>query len=209
MLYNSEIKSMGSYPLTLPMKSRPGTRFNYSSGDTNVLNLILKTILQKKNYKTYPWDWLFNPLEMKDISFEMDQSESFVGSSYLYLSKNDLLKIGQLILDKGLYKGKRIISENYINYATTLSKTMEENYCLRDHKRNYGAQFWLNMPCPNGEKPFHNVSGDVVMMLGYSGQNLILFPKRKSMALRFANDEHGALKLEQYLALIERRIDEN
>lgn len=208
MLYNSDIKSMGAYPLTLETSYSPGVKFNYSSGDTNVLNLILKKIVKKSEQDTYPWKWLFDPLGIKSASFEQDQSGTFVGSSYVYLNAGDLIKIGKLILNKGIYNNQRIISSSYLKEATSISKEHLEYDCLKSSKRTYGFQFWLNSPCKDGRIPFKGIDEDIVMMLGYAGQNLIIFPSRNAIVLRFANDKHGALSLETYLKIIQEKLDE-
>jgi len=196
MLYDKSKGSMAEYVLQTPLRHPPGERFYYSSGDTNVFMEAIKRSLPKKLKDTYPWDWFFGPMEMEAI-FEQDGSGTFVGSSYVYLKTKDLLKLGQLIMNKGKYKGVQIVSEDYIKYATTLSPYQKER-CLKDSYMTYGAQFWLNHQCINGEVPFKDVPSDLVMFLGHGGQSIFVIPSQKIVAVRIARDQHKALDKRKY-----------
>ena len=208
MLYFESVDDVAKYVLKTPAKYRPGTRFSYSSGDTNLINAALKNALPDKLKLTYPWEFLFNPLGIEGI-FEKDASGTFLGSSYVYLKTADLVKIGQLILNKGVYQGKRVISKKYISKATSLSKTLKNSEkCLREESVNYGYQIWLNHSCPDGKRPYPKLSEKIIMFLGHGGQSIFVFPEDDVVAVRIARDtKEAAMDREKYGNLILRSIN--
>ena len=202
MLYFETKKSVLNYVLQTPVKHKPGTRFHYSSGDTNVVTAALQRALPQELKQVYPWDFLFTPMEM-NATFEVDAQGVFLGSSYAYLTTGDLLKFGQLIVDGGVYKDKQIIPQEYIQYATSLNDPMgKHDRCLKDHSMTYGAQFWLNHECADKRKPFKDAPANLVMMLGHGGQSVFIFPTEKIVAVRIAADDEKALDKNQYAKLI-------
>lgn len=200
LLYDKTDGDVAQYIIKTPFRYAPGEKFYYSSGDTNVFMDILKRSLPAELRSDFPWKWFFNPMEMEAI-FERDASGTFLGSSYAYLKTKDLLKLGLLIINRGKYKGKQIVSEDYIDYAINLSPYLKER-CLKDHYMTYGAQFWLNHKCDNGEIPFKDVPDDLVMFLGHGGQSIFVIPSLELVAVRIARDKHKALKKRKYSLML-------
>jgi CubicO group peptidase (beta-lactamase class C family) len=202
MLYFESKKSVVNYILKTPARYEPGTRFNYSSGDSNLISGVLKKALPKELELTYPWKFLFDPMEMS-ATYEVDADNVFLGSSYLYLTTKDMMKFGQLILDKGIYKGEQIVPSEYIDYVVGLNIPMKEHgRCLVDSYMTYGGQFWLNHPCSDGKKPFTDAPGDLIMLLGHGGQSIFIFPGQNIVAVRIARDSEKALDKNKYSKLI-------
>lgn len=202
MLYFETKKSTVNYVLKTKVKHRSGTRFLYSSGDTNVFMGAIQKVLPENLKQTYPWHFFFDPMEM-NATFETDGSGVFLGSSYVYLTTGDLLKLGELILNKGMYKGKQIVPKDYIEYATGLNTPFKSHgRCLIDSYMTYGAQFWLNHLCPNGKRPFEGVPSSLVMLLGHGGQSVFIFPEQKIVAVRIAQDAKKALDRSKYAKLL-------
>lgn len=201
MLYFATKSSVVSYVLMREPRYKPGTRFHYSSGDTNLLMGALNMALPKELKKTYPWEFLFKPLEI-ETTFETDAKDVFLGSSYLYMTTKDLIKFATLILDDGVYKGKQIVSKEYLDYIKELAIPMQGSKCLKDSKINYGGQLWLNKACANGEKPFPKVSEKLIMLLGHGGQSIFIFPEEKIIAVRIARDKGNALDRNTYAELL-------
>ena len=65
-------------------------------------------------------------------------------ASDLCLNVEDMNKLGILFINKGVYNGKRIVSEEYVNMCTT-----EQIKTAPDNWGNYSFQFWLT-PEGNG-----------------------------------------------------------
>mgnify|MGYP000607326894 CR=1 FL=1 len=207
MLYLKSKGSMGEYALSVGRRKAPGEGLHYSSGDTMILTTAMMRSMQGELKSTYPWKWLFGPIEMEAI-FERDGEGAFIGSSYAYLKTKDLAKLGHLILNRGRYKGKQVVPAKYIEYATSLSEALKKKGCLTDDYMTYGAQFWLNASCPNGKRPFPSVSDKLVMMLGHGGQSVFIFPEKGIVAVRIARDEEKALDKETYGRLLVEAFNE-
>jgi CubicO group peptidase (beta-lactamase class C family) len=189
MLYFATKKSSAQYVLQQIKRHEPGRKFNYSSGDTNIVMAALQRALPSKLKDNYPWEFLFDPLNINAI-FERDHVGTFLGSSYLYLNTDDLLKIGLLIMNNGIFQDKQIISKSYLNYATGLNEAQGiHGNCDHSSGMTYGAMFWLNRPCKDRDINFKDVPADLIMLLGYGGQNIFIFPSEKIVAVRVAQDK--------------------
>lgn len=186
MLYGPEAFDMGQYVLSIPAKHKPGHRFKYSSGDSNLLQWYLKKKMGPE-YSVYPWKALFDPLDIR-ASFETDGQGVFVASSYVYMSLKDLLKVAQLILNKGNWGGVQLISEDYITSMTTQTKASSKRSRMRSDDLNYGFQIWLNGLSGNGKLPLKDLPPESIFMLGHHGQIVGIFPDEQIIILRSASD---------------------
>ena len=79
----------------------PGTRFRYSSGDSNVLAAALRGMVGEQAYVNYPWNALFEPLGITSAVWERDGAGTFVASSYAYMTARDLARVGLLMQRDG------------------------------------------------------------------------------------------------------------
>ena len=114
-----------------------GTKFLYS----NFNSYILGCIIQKASGETlleYMNERFFKKLEIGNPDWLTCPLGHSTAANSLMLTIDEMTKIGVLLLNKGLYKDERIISEGYINLAT---KNQIKNNPPRD---GYGYQFWIN-----------------------------------------------------------------
>jgi len=114
-----------------------GRVFRYNSLNT----FLLAAIICKRSgvgVMEYLQKRLFEPLAITDCFWEKSPDGIEKGGWGLYIRPDDLVKLGQLVMDKGMYGGKRIISESYIDFATTPCAEAPETY--GDY--NYGWQIW-------------------------------------------------------------------
>jgi len=96
MLYTSGYKDMADYTSSVEVKFLPEQNFRYSSGETNLLMGVLRKGIGVESFVDYPWDELFNPLNIKSAVWERDHKKNFVGSSYLYMTPRDAARFGLL-----------------------------------------------------------------------------------------------------------------
>ena len=126
------------------MISKPGEMFAYSNLGYTVLGLIIEAV-SGMDYAEYIQKNIFDPLNMKAMFLDNDGERSrhinVIAQSYgdkgelvkdtlatllpagssTYCSLTDLVKIGQLLLNKGTYKGKRLYREETIELMETLN----------------------------------------------------------------------------------------
>lgn len=123
-----------------PVFYEPGTHFVYNSGASFLLSAIISRLYRARMAEVlYP---VFKALQIK--SFYWEQLCGIDCGGYgLHLSIHDLSKLGQLLLHKGRYNHKQIISEEYCNLATSKQVSTDHNGTA-DWCSGYGFQFWMN-----------------------------------------------------------------
>jgi len=118
MLYNSEAN--GEVAKEQPLESKPGEHWEYSSGTSNIISLILRNRFDThQNYLAFLHDRIFGPLNMKSAVMEVDESGSYIGSSYTYATPRDWARYGTLYLRNGNWNGKQLLSKEWIDYTRT------------------------------------------------------------------------------------------
>jgi CubicO group peptidase (beta-lactamase class C family) len=104
--------------------AKPGEVYNYD----NSLPFLVACYLEKKTGMTvesFADKFLFHPLGIKDRRWTylrqlaIDGRPSAMLSGGLQLNLRDFAKIGQMMLDGGVYRGERIVSERYVQLSTT------------------------------------------------------------------------------------------
>lgn len=97
----------------------PGTKiFNYSNISAYLVGVALANAVGEDAFE-YMDRYLFGPLQIADVEFSRCPDGYFYGASGMKLSVHDLSKIGRLLYGKGVYEGKRIVSESYVELATS------------------------------------------------------------------------------------------
>ena len=119
------------------LKQNPGSKFKYSNGDTYLLARMVQQVYGRP-FVQLCYEKIFAPL---DIGFPMwgaDPQGYCVAASELCISVEEMNRLGILFLNKGVYKGKRIVSEEYIDLCSvTQIKTDEGAW------GDYSYQFWM------------------------------------------------------------------
>lgn len=178
------------------MKKRiapPGERFNYSSGDTNLMMRAMKKALGAE-YADYPWDRLFTPIGATTAVMERDGAGGFVGSSYWAATPRDFARFGYLFLRGGRWRGKAIVPEEWVKLASSPSPAM--SFLRLDHRPEavpYGHGWWLNRPMPRAQigKPYAGFPDDMYFASGHDGQELVVVPSWDLVIVRTGNDRFG------------------
>ena len=158
-------KDMGLFALKKPLEHKPGTFWYYSSGSTNIVMRYLRgKFASDKEFLTYYRERLFAPLGIRNAVFEPDMSGTPVGSSYLYITAREFASLGQLFLDNGVFQGRRILPEGWVDYSVTPAS---------DSKDGYGAFFWLNK-----DKFWPDIPEDMFNCQGHDGQEVFIIPSK-------------------------------
>jgi CubicO group peptidase (beta-lactamase class C family) len=189
MLFNKA--DMAGYTASRPLKYPPGSVFNYSSGNSNILSKIIRNTVGEKEYASFPYTSLFQKLGMNTALLEPDASGTFVGSSYIFASARDYARFGLLYYDDGVWNGERILPEDWVKKTTTSPSA--------NKLKNYGYQFWLNgmdKKDPSKRK-YPDVPADMYYADGYGGQDIYIIPSKGLVVVRLGVsviDENNFLK---------------
>ena len=127
--------------LAQPVEHEPGTHFVYNSGATYMLSAIVQK-LTGQSVLTYLKPRLFGPLGIEGADWEVDPNGINTGGWGLRIRTEDIAKFGQLYLQKGLWNGKRLISESWITDATKTQIMQPGTDLTSDWQQGYGYQFW-------------------------------------------------------------------
>lgn len=117
--------------ISTPVVHRPGTFFAYSSATSFMLSAIV-TRTTGLSVADYLEPRFFRPLGIRLAHWDMGPEGINPGGNGLSCLTVDLLKLGVLHLQKGMWKGNRILPEKWVQEAT---KTQRGNL--------YGYQWWI------------------------------------------------------------------
>ena len=126
--------------LSLDVEHKPGTHFVYNSAATYMLSAIIQKVTGE-TLQQYLTPRLFEPLGITNPIWDVDPNGINVGGWGLNVRTRDIASLGQLYLQKGLWKGERLISEDWVEEATSL-QTSNGSSPNSDWDQGYGYQFW-------------------------------------------------------------------
>ena len=128
------------------VENKPGTVFKYNNMATFMLSAIVQKATGEK-LVDYLKPRLFNPLGIKNFTWDDAPGGNTFGAIGLRLLSEDMAKFGQLLLQKGNWNGKQIIPSSWVGEATSfqIKSNAPENKtpaALNDWEQGYGYQFW-------------------------------------------------------------------
>ena len=129
-----------------PMVYNAGEKFNYG----NLAPYVAGRMLEKATGMTV-LDWVYNkiwqPLGVEKPSWDTDNSGHTFPASDLLLDITDMIKIGQIYLGGGEYKGHRYLSKEWVENATRKhvdSAVINPGGYGIDEEAGYGFYIWMN-----------------------------------------------------------------
>lgn len=153
------------YAIALPSVAAPGSLHNYSSGNSSILMRIVTDALGgPAPTDTYAQQRLFDAIGITSDVFFRDKSGRLPGHWGLNMTARDWARFGLLYLNDGLWGGKRIVSEQWVEFSSTPSPQNDK----------YGGHWWIYEDAYSGE--------------GFGGQFLLVSPtKNMVMVITAAN----------------------
>jgi CubicO group peptidase (beta-lactamase class C family) len=171
-----------------PVVHEPGITWYYSGGDTNLAGDIVRKA-SGINIDLLSRQHLFGPLGITNFHwlYFPNHTEAVYCSGDLYLRPRDMAKFGQLFLDRGVWNGQRIISEEWIAESTREHVSLIGVPTTNSNNENgYGYQWWLN------DYQVHDRSVHSYSARGWGGQQIIVFPELTAVAV-FTGGEYFQL----------------
>ncbi len=192
-------KDMPAWVANHPRAHTPGTKFNYSSGDSALLTAVIRGALGENRYSSYPWEKLFAPLGMKTMAIERDSSGNLGLHGIAYSSPLDIAKIGLLYLEHGRVDGKELWPADWVEFTNKMAPSQlnapDPNDRNLQNNQAYGAQIWLNVKRPgDSERPYPELPANALLGLGTRGQILLVLPDEKLIFVRTATDSELSIK---------------
>jgi len=150
------------YLLKKPVIVKPGSKFNYNS----MLSVMLTRIIAKSSgmlTNEFAELYLFNPLGIDNYSWDRLEDGLLDAAGGLHMRPRDMAKIGYLFLNDGKWKGKSIISQEWLTESTKAHTTHDLEY-------GYGYQ-WRSV-----KTTFNNQKIDMFWASGHGGQRIFVIP---------------------------------
>lgn len=159
--------------LEAPMVKEPGTYADYGSANPFLLGVCLNEVLEAP-LEDYMNEKLFAPLGITNYINQTDDTESipYFGGGML-LTPRDLLKFGQLYLNKGQWQGEQVISEQWVEASFQKYRRLQD----AQDKNEYGYLWWHDTYAAKG-KEFRSIEAR-----GAGGQFIFILPELESVVV--------------------------
>ena len=152
--------------LAQPVEHEPGTHFVYNSAATYMLSAIAQRLTGERLLH-YLEPRLFAPLGIAHATWETSPEGIDAGGWGLSLTTADIAGFGQLYLQRGVWRGTRLLPETWVAQAT--SRQVPNGPSPNpDWEQGYGYQFWR---CRHGA-----YRGD-----GAFGQFCVVMPEQEAV----------------------------
>ena len=182
--------------LEASMANEPGTYTDYGSANPFLLGVCLNECL-KKPLEVYMDQKLLSSLGITNyiIQTEDTQTTPYFGGG-MHLTSRDMLKFGQLYLNRGKWKGKQIISQSWVEESFQKHVRLED---VKD-KNEYGYLWWHKTYIVDNEEI------ESIEARGAGGQYIFVIPKLEAVvAITSGNFRNGKL-LQQPEKILEEYI---
>ncbi|MCK7546145.1 beta-lactamase family protein [Marinobacter bryozoorum] len=149
-----------SYMRQLEAEAPPGTKWVYKTGETNLIGVLVSSATGK-HLSDYLSEKVWKPFGMEqDASWILGSTGHEISGCCIQASTRDFARLGLFILGGGLIDGEPVLSEGWIEEATSNRvDTTREGY-------GYGYQWWT-------------LDDGAYMARGIFGQGIFIDPERQ------------------------------
>lgn len=148
-----------TYLKALPRAHPPGTVFNYSTGETNLVGVLVEGATGKP-LNDYLSETIWSRYGMGDASWVTSGTGEPISGCCIQASTRDFARFGQFLLEDGRIGDRSVLPEGWVQAATS---TQVETSRLARY--NYGYQWWAR-------------DGGGFSAIGIFGQALFVDPSR-------------------------------
>lgn len=167
------VDALVSYLRKLPRAAPPGTRWNYSTGETNLVGILVSEAT-KKPLADYLAEKIWRPAGMEQqATWILSRTGREISGCCLQAASRDFARFGLFVLDGARVDGQAIVPEGWLAEATTT------RVGIGRPGRGYGYQWWTH-------------DDGSVEAKGIFGQGIFIDPKRKVVVAVNANWAGGA-----------------
>ena len=131
--FRAEGENWLDFSLACEIEDPEKSTFNYSNISAYLIGVALTEALGS-DLGAFIEERIFQPLEITSFEYGRSPEGYFYGASMMRLCVHDLSKIGLLLYNGGVYNGVRILSEEYVDMATSVQQMNREG--------GYGFFIW-------------------------------------------------------------------
>jgi len=165
------------FVLGLPTSGAAGGRFRYNDGDPQ----LLSAILQRRAGRTLD-EWadevLLSRIGLRNYDWVRYRDGVTMGAFGISTTPRDLARIGQLVLDRGVWRGERVVSAEWIDRMTAEHVAAEATAA---DGASFGYLWWID------------AGRGVRFMWGQGGQFVVVKPEKGLMVVMTADPNVGAV----------------
>ena len=190
---NSENPS--SFVLEKNLENEPNEEYNYNSGATHLLSVIISKATGKTTLE-FANEVLFKPLNINQVDWQKRNKGYYDGSGLgLKMKPIHLMKISQLLEKKGKWNGKQIVSEKWVEKLFNENEKKPTKWGLRNSKHGF---CWYKS----------ELKGNTINYgMGYGGQFIILIPN-KNLIIVTTHNHDTPNGIEQQIKFLNRKLPE-
>jgi CubicO group peptidase (beta-lactamase class C family) len=169
----------------LKLKYEPGKKFEYKSGDNQLLGLILSRAIKPLTITEYFHQKLWEPMGMEyDGYWNTDNTSNGLEKTFCCVAATarDYAKIGQLYLKTGNWNGKQIVSKDWVKRSIQRDTTEGSVWYYQ-----YG--WWLSTR-----------ETDAYAATGHLGQYIYINPRTNTIIVRLGKS-NGKFYHEKWMEL--------
>lgn len=199
-------KDWVSYSLNLPMKNKPGTVWAYTSCDPMIIGGIISRVA-KMSIMDFAKKYLFDPMGIKHYRWTVDPSGQGTTAGSFYILPADMLKIGEMVLQKGVWNGQQIVSANWLAKSTSTPVPIEE-FSFAKFSRSvvaipqptYYGYYWYK------EEIKTNTFCETVLFASGNGGQYIMVIERLGVVVVFMQGNYNSWKAKKAFDLLVKFI---
>ena len=162
----------------LKFRKEPGTEHRYESMTSQIMGVVIERASGKR-FADYLSEKVWKPLQMESPAIvDIDSRKHGVAHTFggISVTMKDLAKIGRLYLNGGMWNGKRIVSEEWIEHSTAYDTSNDGYHYNWYNSSSYG----LDKPaCPG------------FYALGIGAQVLYVNPQKKLIMVRVGMENNN------------------
>jgi len=162
------------YLFDRPHASPPGTQFAYNSAAVHTLGVVLQHAAGMP-LPLYARDRLFAPIGIDSVAWEALDRGTVNGGSGIQLRGRDLLKLGQLYLQRGWSAERSVVPEGWVDDTTRPRFGWRNDYGAQKSV-TYGMLWWVS-----------DASPPAFFAWGYGGQFVYVVPGRDLVVVATTN----------------------
>ena len=163
------VKDLNKLMLEQPIIKKPGVNFQYSSGDYQILSILIERATGEKITDYFSKHFWKKMNAEQDAIWQLDSYESANAKAFCCFSTNarDLSRIGKLYLNNGNWNGEQLVDSSFIKTSFTTKDSPI-----------YGIGIWVD-----------NYKGyEIGMIRGHLGQYVIFIPEKELIISRFGRN---------------------
>ena len=164
------VKDLDALIIDQPITEKPGEKFRYKSGTTQLLGMVIKKATGK-TLSDYLTEKLWQPLGAeKTALWQLDSKEKGMEKAFCCLATNarDFARIGKLYKNHGRWNGTQLLDSSFVELS--VKPRFEQS-------PQYGYGWWLDDF--RGKKIF--------MMRGHLGQYILVVPEEDLIVVRLGH----------------------